>query len=57
VQRSAAWHDALKAQLVRCEPEPFFRRVVCREKARWKYCDPDRWNKVPECRMTTQGSN
>jgi len=54
---ATGWHVALKSRIAVCERQPFVERTVCREKARWKYCSPSRWNKVPECALITHASN
>lgn len=46
-----SWLASLKADLAACDAESFFPRIACREKARWKYCAPERWNTVPECEV------
>jgi hypothetical protein len=44
------WLVALGEGLDDCRRQDgFFRRTVCAEKMRWKYCSPDRWDTVPEC--------
>ena len=42
------WKKLLFAQLAACAPESFFSRVICNEKARWKYC-PGHWGEIDEC--------
>lgn len=54
---AVGWEVALRSRIAVCERRPFVERTVCREKARWKYCSPSRWNKSPECALTTQASN
>jgi hypothetical protein len=29
----------------------FFAREVCKERLRWSHCHPDKWDRVPECRV------
>ncbi len=43
------WQTAMRRELDACHHEPFFARVVCTEKVRWKHCAPDHWNAIPEC--------
>ena len=38
----------LRAALAACQSEPVFSRVLCNEKARWKYC-PGHWGNIDEC--------
>lgn len=40
--------NAMRADLAACDRQPFFQRVYCVEKARWKYC-ADRWGSSAEC--------
>jgi hypothetical protein len=44
------WQEQLRTELRRCDSLSFFEKVMCREKARWKYCD-GRWNSVSECEV------
>lgn len=43
------WLTRMRSELVACGKPGFWRHDVCREVTRWKYCHPDRWNKVAEC--------
>ncbi|TVT76162.1 MAG: zinc-ribbon domain-containing protein [Denitromonas halophila] len=43
------WRDALARQIQDCGTRSFFERVACIERAKWKYCNPGHWGKVPEC--------
>ncbi len=43
------WQVALKVEIAACEQGNFLQKTICRERARWKYCNPDRWNAVAEC--------
>ena len=43
------WADSLRVELARCGQGGFIEQVICREKARWKYCNPVRWGAVQEC--------
>ena len=45
---SGGWKTSLLEALRACRDEPFFSRVMCVEKARWKYC-PGHWGTVEEC--------
>jgi hypothetical protein len=29
----------------------FFVREICKERLRWSHCHPDKWDRVPECRV------
>lgn len=51
VESGRGWQASLKADLAACEGESFFARIACREKVRWKYCAPDRWDTVPGCEV------
>lgn len=42
------WKADLRAALVACQSESVFSRVLCNEKARWKYC-PGHWGSIDEC--------
>ena len=48
------WLIALRRQLRECEQESFFSRIVCADRARWKYC-PGRWDTVAECTFKKEG--
>ena len=43
------WLSALRTDLRKCEAESIFTQPFCREKAKFKHCDPDRWGTVTEC--------
>lgn len=43
------WADSLRVELARCGQAGFIEQIICREKARWKYCNPGRWGAVREC--------
>lgn len=45
------WHDALKAEIATCSNSglALINRLICVERAKWKYCFSDRWGTVPEC--------
>ena len=45
---AADWKAELRAALTACQSEPVFSRVLCNEKARWKYC-PGHWGNIDEC--------
>ncbi len=49
------WKTALFDALAVCRNEPFFSRVMCVEKARWKYC-PGHWGTIEECPGKNPGS-
>ncbi|MGN6703750.1 MAG: hypothetical protein ACTHKB_12420, partial [Burkholderiaceae bacterium] len=50
---SVSWHAALRAQLAECGRDPnLFGRIVCRERAKFRYCGPDHWGKAEECVQT-----
>lgn len=42
------WKQLLFAQLAACASESFVSRVICNEKARWKYCS-GHWGEIDEC--------
>lgn len=42
------WKAQLRAELSACKTQSFFSRVVCSEKAAWKYC-PGHWGSIDEC--------
>ena len=47
------WIQSLRAELARCASQGMVGRVICNEKARWKYCNTDnRWGRVAECPAT-----
>lgn len=46
------WQTALGADLKACDKESVFRRIVCREKARWKHC-PGHWGEITDCPLNT----
>lgn len=43
------WRGLLARDIDKCAGKGLFDRVVCTERARWKYCHPDRWGKFTEC--------
>jgi len=44
--------DQLTArQQERCAAGGFFAQEICRERLRWSHCHPDKWDRVPECRV------
>ena len=45
------WFSALRAELDACSQKPFFSRVYCAERARWRHC-PGHWGTVDECPKT-----
>ena len=49
------WKAGLFDALAVCRNEPFFSRVMCVEKARWKYC-PGHWGTIEECPGKNPGS-
>lgn len=51
------WLTNLRAELHRCSKTNVIERVICNEKARWKYCAPDHWNKVEECKVSETPKN
>jgi len=42
------WQASLREELAVCEQSSFLSRVMCNEKARWKYC-PGHWGSIREC--------
>jgi len=47
------WLQSLRAELAGCASQGAVGRVICSEKARWKYCNTDnRWGRVAECPAT-----
>lgn len=47
------WLQSLRAELADCASQNIVSRVICNEKARWKYCNTDnRWGRVAECPAT-----
>lgn len=42
------WKAQLRAELAACKQLSFFSRLVCGEKAVWKYC-PGHWGSIEEC--------
>lgn len=50
VSATVGWHQALRAELAKCEKLSFFKRQACSEKARWKYCSkPGHSDLADEC--------
>ncbi|MCB1906558.1 MAG: zinc ribbon domain-containing protein [Rhodocyclaceae bacterium] len=49
-----AWQRQLREELAVCDRKSFFTKAICREKVRWQYCAPDRWDTVPECEVSGQ---
>ncbi len=47
-QSTQSAQTAMRADIAACDRQPFFQRVYCVEKARWKYC-ADRWGSTEEC--------
>jgi hypothetical protein len=45
------WLTRMRAELVACGKPGLWRNDICREVTRWKYCHPDRWHTVAECRV------
>lgn len=43
------WLTALRSDLRKCEGESVFTRSICREKAKYRHCRPNRWGTVEEC--------
>jgi len=52
--RSESWQVALRSELSVCDSQSLFRRILCVDKARRKYC-PGHWNSIKEC--STQTNN
>ena len=52
--RSESWQVALRSELSVCDRQSLFRRILCVDKARRKYC-PGHWNSIKEC--STQTNN
>lgn len=50
--RSDAWQVALRNELSVCDRESLFRRILCVDKARRKYC-PGHWDSIRECSVQT----
>jgi len=48
--------QALATALGRCGTEGFFTRVVCEERARWKYCE-GAWGEVSQCPVSRRSDN
>ncbi|MCB1915848.1 MAG: zinc ribbon domain-containing protein [Rhodocyclaceae bacterium] len=48
------WQLRLREELAVCDQKSFLAKALCREKVRWSYCAPDRWDKVPECAVKNQ---
>ena len=48
--------QALANALERCGTEGFFKRVVCEQRARWKYCE-GAWGEVSQCPVSRRGDN
>ena len=55
VAHTSNWLTSLNNAVNACQSEPFFSRVMCVEKARWKYC-PGHWGSVAECPGSNRGS-
>jgi len=53
-QAAPGWLARLRAELAVCDEKSFFAKAICREKVRWSYCAPDRWDTVPECSVKNQ---
>ena len=51
-RRSDAWQVALRSELSTCDRQSLFRRILCVDKARRKYC-PGHWNTIKECSVQT----
>jgi len=51
--RPRTWRESFTKDIEKCQQEGFLNRVVCVEKTKWKYCQPDLWGRVPECPGTT----
>lgn len=43
------WLVALRGETERCATMKFLQRIVCVEKAKFKHCNPNRWNTVADC--------
>lgn len=59
VRKKAVAQDrwqALANALERCATEGFFMRVVCEQRARWKYCE-GAWGEVSQCPGSGRGDN
>jgi hypothetical protein len=41
--------ERMHREQAECRQLGTFQRVICREKARWKHCHPDKWDKTAEC--------
>lgn len=50
-QKESNWQAELRSELRRCAARSFLAKVMCDEKARWKYCE-GRWNSIPECEVS-----
>jgi hypothetical protein len=44
-----SWQQDLRRDIEACRQLGFFKRAFCMDRARFKYCFPDRWNLAPEC--------
>jgi hypothetical protein len=40
-----------KEQQEQCTQTSFIPRELCKERLRWSYCHPNKWDQVPECRV------
>ena len=43
------WLESLRSEVAVCQSKGIFERIICIEKAKWKYCAPDRWDSVQDC--------
>jgi serine/threonine protein kinase len=51
------WLTELRKRLASCEEKNILERVFCIERARRKFCEPDHWGKVDECRVSNTPVN
>jgi serine/threonine-protein kinase len=50
----SGWREQLRGEIEGCGRFSFPRRQYCIERARWKYCSPDRWSAAPECGLPAE---
>lgn len=43
------WTTRMRGELESCGAPGFWRNDICRERVRWSYCHPNRWDSVSEC--------
>lgn len=51
------WLMPMRKELEECLKAGFLQQVLCKERVRWKYCAPDRWDKFPECAVQNAESS